>query len=229
MYHQPPSKLRGLPAANSPNTNYPEPIGQPPLPALHRFSGSHGHRRPFRSFYSLGASHPSSWMWYLQSGHISHLLGLFLESCVLAASLGTAVCLALPNCRGMQTFLGLTREQQSLWRKWVEHKTTPCTPRMQTLMHFFSTSTHPLPAVSFSRRNFSASRFCSSLLLQGLAQPRCSRDGVRWSLEVPLQSATTALASPHTLHAVFVCSPDGGRVCITNYVLDLEIKSSPLL
>lgn len=96
---------------------------------------------------------------------------------------GDSSCLALPSCRGMQTFLGLTREQQSLWRKWAEQKSTPHTPRVQTQTHFFSASTHPLPAASFSRRNFSASRFCSCLLLQGLshsaAQPSCSKDGVR--------------------------------------------------
>lgn len=42
------------------------------------------------------------------------------------------------------------------------------------------------------------------------------------SLEVPLQSASTALVSPHTLTAVFGCSPDGAgfiSVCVTNYVL----------
>lgn len=64
---------------------------------------------------------------------------------------GDSSCLALPSCRGMQTFPGLTRERQSLWRKQGKQKSTPRTPRVQTLMHSFSISTHPLPAASFSR------------------------------------------------------------------------------
>lgn len=50
------------------------------------------------------------------------------------------------------------------------------------------------------------------------AQPSCSRDGVRWSLEVLCRAwkssavSHTAWASPHTLAAVFAHSRDGGRV-----------------
>lgn len=204
MYHQPPSKLRGLPAANTPNINYPEPIGQPTLPALHGFSGSHGHRRPFRYFFFPRSLPPQ------QLNVIPAVRPHFPSAGLISRKL----------CSGWQpgdSSLPCTSKLQrdadipGAYQGTAEQKTTPCTPRMQTLMHFFSTSTHPLPAVSFLRRNFSARRFCSSLLIQGLAQPSCSRDGVRWSLEV-LQSDTTALASPHTLTAVFVRSSDGGRI-----------------
>lgn len=60
--------------------------------------------------------------------------------------------------------------------------------------------------------NAPAPGIAGSLEFSSAAQPSYSRDGVRWSLVVPLQSVTTALVSLHTLTAVFVCSFNTGQV-----------------
>lgn len=137
-------------------------------------------------FPFLGASHPSSWMWYLQSGHISHLLGLFLESCVLAACRGQQ----LPCTSKLQRDADILRAYQGTAEPLEEvgrAEIHPLYPKNANLMRFFSTSTHPLPAASFSRWNFSASRFCSTLLHQGLLEV--------WNSPVQPSPATAGMVS----------------------------------
>lgn len=209
------------------------------LPALHGFSGSCGHRKPFRRpIFFFPRSLPPQ-----QLNVIPAVRPHFPSAGLISRKLfwlpaGDSSCLALPSCRGMQTFPGNSRASAGSGQS----RNPPllpqeCKPWCISSAPALTLSLQRLPQGITSVPAGFAHRSCSRDY-SSAAQPRCSRDGVRWSLEVLCRAwksfvvSHTAWGSPHTLVTVFAHSRDGGRVSMSAEPItccNLEIKSSSLL